>query len=44
MVTMSNLLIKNGRVICPSQGIDRVTNLLIVEGRIAALEILRDRN
>ena len=35
---MSLLLITNGRVICPAQGIDRVTNLLIEGGRIAALD------
>ncbi len=35
---MSRLLITNGRVICPAQGIDRVTNLLIEGGRIAALD------
>jgi dihydroorotase len=39
---MSNLLIKNGRVIDPSQGIDRVTNLSIVDGRIAALDASED--
>jgi dihydroorotase len=33
---MTQLLITNGRVIDPSQGIDRVTNLLIEGGRIAA--------
>lgn len=35
---MPNLLLQNGRVIDPSQGMDRVTNLLIVEGRIAAYD------
>jgi dihydroorotase len=35
---MPNLLIQNGRVIDPSQGMDRVTNLLIVDGRIAAYD------
>jgi dihydroorotase len=33
---MSKLLVKNGRVIDPARGMDRVTNLLIVAGRIAA--------
>jgi len=35
---MPNLLIQNGRVIDPSQGMDRVTNLLIADGRIAAYD------
>jgi len=35
---MPNLLIQNGRVIDPSQGMDRVTNLLIAAGRIAAYD------
>ena len=35
---MSNLLIQNGRVIDPSQEMDRVTNLLIADGRIAAFD------
>ncbi len=35
---MPNLLIQNGRVIDPSQEMDRVTNLLIVDGRIAAYD------
>ncbi|MEN6556923.1 MAG: dihydroorotase [Thermoguttaceae bacterium] len=35
---MPNLLIQNGRVIDPSQGMDRVTNVLIAEGRIAAYD------
>ena len=33
-----SILIKNGRVIDPSQQMDRVTNLLIEEGRIAAFD------
>src|SRR5687767_4146214 len=33
----SRLLITNGRVICPAQGLDRVASLLIEEGKIAAL-------
>ncbi|MDX1945634.1 MAG: dihydroorotase [Pirellulaceae bacterium] len=36
---MSRLLITNGRVICPAQGLDRVTNLLIEEGKIAAYDV-----
>jgi dihydroorotase len=35
---MPLLLIKNGRVIDPSQQLDRVTNLLIDGGRIAAID------
>ena len=35
---MPNLLIQNGRVIDPSQAMDRVTNLLIADGRIAAYD------
>jgi len=35
---MPNLLLQNGRVIDPSQGMDRVTNLLIADGRIAAYD------
>ncbi len=34
-----DLLIENGRVIDPAQGMDRVTNLLISEGRIAAYDV-----
>ncbi|MHB8969095.1 MAG: dihydroorotase [Pirellulaceae bacterium] len=36
---MPSLLIKNGRVIDPSQQLDRVTNLLIDGGRIVALDV-----
>ncbi|MFN3148630.1 dihydroorotase [Bremerella sp.] len=36
---MLKTLIQNGRVIDPSQDIDRVTNLLIEEGRIAAIDV-----
>ncbi|MBA2116552.1 dihydroorotase [Bremerella alba] len=36
---MLKTLIQNGRVIDPSQNIDRVTNLLIEEGRIAAIDV-----
>ncbi len=35
---MPATLITNGRVIDPSQGMDRVTNLLVIEGRIAAYD------
>ncbi len=35
---MSRLLIHNGRVIDPSQDMDRVANLLIEDGRIAAFD------
>ena len=38
---MSRILIQNGRVIDPSQGLDRVTNLLIDDGRIAAYDARR---
>ncbi|HWA99548.1 MAG TPA: amidohydrolase family protein, partial [Pirellulales bacterium] len=40
--TPSTILIEGGRVIDPSQGIDRVTNLLIHDGRIAALDAPRN--
>ena len=35
---MPPLLIQNGRVIDPAQNIDRVTNLLLADGRIAAYD------
>ncbi len=35
---MPNILIQNGRLIDPSQQIDRVANLLIADGRIAAYD------
>jgi dihydroorotase len=35
---MSKLLLKNGRVIDPAGGMDRVTNLLIADGRINAYD------
>lgn len=35
---MSRILIENGRVIDPSQNLDRVTNLLVDNGRIAAYD------
>jgi dihydroorotase len=35
---MPSLLLQNGRVIDPSQSMDRVTNLLVVDGRIAAYD------
>jgi dihydroorotase len=36
---VSRLIIRHGRVIDPSQGIDRVTNLLIAGGRIAGYDV-----
>ncbi len=36
---MTSLLLQNGRVIDPSQSMDRVTNLLVVDGRIAAYDV-----
>jgi dihydroorotase len=36
---MPSLLIQNGRVIDPSQGVDRVTNLLIRDGKIAGFDV-----
>lgn len=36
---MPNLLIQNGRVIDPSQGMDRVTSLRIQDGRVAAYDV-----
>jgi dihydroorotase len=37
---MSRLLIKRGRVIDPSQKLDRVTNLLIEDGKVAGFDVL----
>ncbi len=39
---MPTLLIKNGRVIDPSQTLDRVTNLLVRDGRIAGYDVPAD--
>jgi dihydroorotase len=39
---MPSLLIQNGRVIDPSQGLDRVTNLLIEDGRISGYDVARN--
>ena len=39
---MSRILIQNGRVVDPSQGMDRVTNLLVEDGRIAAYDASPD--
>ncbi len=36
--TMTTILIRNGRVMDPSQGIDRITDVRVVEGRIDSLE------
>src|SRR5271169_3400323 len=38
-VPMPSLLINGGRVIDPSQGIDRVTNLLVRDGKIAGYDV-----
>ena len=35
---MARILITGGRVICPAQELDRVTSLLIENGKIAALD------
>ncbi len=39
---MSRILIQNGRVVDPSQGMDRVTSLLVEDGRIAAYDASPD--
>ena len=39
---MPNILIQNGRVIDPSQGIDRVTNVLLRDGKVAAYDATPD--
>ncbi len=39
---MSRVLIQNGRVIDPSQSMDRVASLLIGDGRIAAFDVAPD--
>ena len=36
---MSKILIQNGRVIDPSQQLDRVTNLLLADGKVAAYDV-----
>jgi len=36
---MTSLLIANGRVIDPEQGLDRITNLLIEDGKIAGYDV-----
>ena len=36
---MPSILIKNGRIIDPSQGVDRVMNLLILDGKIAGYDV-----
>ncbi|HBO46096.1 MAG TPA: dihydroorotase [Planctomycetaceae bacterium] len=36
---MSKILIRNGRVIDPANGVDRVADLLIVDGKIAGLDV-----
>ena len=37
--SVSTILIRGGRVIDPSQGLDRVTNLLVRDGRIAGYDV-----
>ncbi len=44
MAKTSSLLIEGGRVIDPSQGIDRITNLLIEDGRVAAYDAIATGN
>jgi len=39
---MPTILIRNGRVIDPSQKLDRVTNLLLAEGRVAGYDVASD--
>src|SRR5262245_30500394 len=39
---MAKILITGGRVIDPSQGMDRVTNLLIEDNRIAGYDVERN--
>jgi dihydroorotase len=39
MPPLPSLLIQNGRVIDPSQTMDRVTNLLLADGRVAAYDV-----
>ncbi len=39
---MPSLVIENGRVIDPSQKLDRITNLLIEDGRIAGYDVPAD--
>ena len=40
---MSSLLIQDGRVIDPSQQMDRVTNLLVENGRVSAYDVAAGR-
>ena len=40
---MSSIVIENGRVIDPSQRMDRVTNLLIEQGRVVAYDVSPDQ-
>lgn len=39
---MAKILIENGRVIDPSQSLDRVANLLLDDGRVAAIDLAAD--
>ena len=41
---MSSILIQNGRVIDPSQKMDRVAGLLIEDGKIAAYDVVADES
>ena len=36
---MSSLLIQNGRVVDPSQSLDRVTNISILDGRVVGIDV-----
>ena len=36
---MNRILIQGGRLIDPSQDIDRVTNLLLEDGQVAGLDV-----
>ena len=36
---MSTVLLKGGRVIDPSQQLDRVTNVLLRDGKVAAIDV-----
>ena len=39
---MTTILLENGRLIDPSQNLDRVANLLIEDGRIAGYDVPRN--
>ena len=40
---MAKLIIKNGRILCPAQGIDQEADLLIEDGRIAGIGRFADK-